>query len=480
MKSFLFSLLFTAVTVFAAITTEEGVLVLTDSNFDEAVAQNDILLVEFYAPWCGHCKSLAPEYAKAATELADSPAKLAKVDATENKEVAEKHAIRGFPTLKFFRNGKVSEYNGGRTASEIVSWMNKKSGPAAKTITTADELSALQEAHDAFVVGVFDDADSAEAKGFLGVAGADDSLVYAITTDAAVKSTLGVSGSSIVVLKTFDDKRNDMALSGAFDAAAVENFITGASTPLIQTFSQEAAKKIFSSPVKNHMLFFTDATSDHHAPTIATFTGIAEEFKGKALFINVPHTESRVLDYFGITAESLPALVLAEMAEDNMKKFPFVEELTSDNVKSFLNSFFAGTLKAHLKSEELDAADTTGDVTILKGKSFNELVMDNTKDVLVKFYAPWCGHCKKLAPVWEELGRRLKGNDDLVIAKMDSTANEIDVKGVSVKGYPTIYFFKGDDKAHPKKYESGREADDFVAYLKTNAFNKVTHDHDEL
>jgi protein disulfide-isomerase A1 len=59
------------------------------------------------------------------------------------------------------------------------------------------------------------------------------------------------------------------------------------------------------------------------------------------------------------------------------------------------------------------------------GTTFEAIVMDSSKDVLVKYYAPWCGHCKSLAPVWEELGQHYADNSDLVIAKFDATANEV-------------------------------------------------------
>jgi len=109
---------------------EEDVLVLTDENFDEAIKEFPHILVEFYAPWCGHCKKLAPEYSKAAAALkkSDTYVPLAKVDATEQKKVAERFGVQGFPTLKFFNNGEAMDYTGGRVEKDIVSWINKRAG----------------------------------------------------------------------------------------------------------------------------------------------------------------------------------------------------------------------------------------------------------------------------------------------------------------------------------------------------------------
>lgn len=108
------------------------------------------------APWCGHCKALAPEYAKAAQQLKDegSAIKLAKVDATVETSLGEKFGVRGYPTIKFFKDGKDMDYSAGRLAADIVNWLKKKTGPPATELKSKDDLEKLMK-EEVAVVGFF-------------------------------------------------------------------------------------------------------------------------------------------------------------------------------------------------------------------------------------------------------------------------------------------------------------------------------------
>jgi len=118
------------------------VIELTDSNFNKQVLDSkDVWLVEFYAPWCGHCQRLKPIYEEVATEL-KGKVKVAALDATENQVQANKYGVKGFPTIKVFVNGEPEDYNGGRTKEELVQFAMAKldeNAPAPEVIQITNE-----------------------------------------------------------------------------------------------------------------------------------------------------------------------------------------------------------------------------------------------------------------------------------------------------------------------------------------------------
>jgi protein disulfide-isomerase A6 len=117
----------------AAAAAKSAVLDLIPDNFDQVVLKsNKPALVEFFAPWCGHCKSLAPVYEELASlfESASSKISIAKVDADAEKSLGKRFGIQGFPTLKWFdgKSDKPEDYNGGRDLESLINFITEKTG----------------------------------------------------------------------------------------------------------------------------------------------------------------------------------------------------------------------------------------------------------------------------------------------------------------------------------------------------------------
>lgn len=127
-----------AIALLPALASAEAVVELTPSNFDSVVLKSGKpALVEFFAPWCGHCKNLAPVYEELATGFQHAVEKvtIAKVDADNHKDLGKRFGVSGFPTLKWFdgKSEKPVDYDGGRDLESLAKWVTDKTGLRLKS-----------------------------------------------------------------------------------------------------------------------------------------------------------------------------------------------------------------------------------------------------------------------------------------------------------------------------------------------------------
>ena len=452
---------------------EKDVMILTDSTFDKAVEKYEYLLVLFYAPWCGHCKKFHPEYEKAATVLRKENLYLAKVDATVEKKLAEKFEIQGFPTVKLFIKGQPIEYTGGRKESEVINWMRKKSGPATKELKTVDDVEKFQKDND--VVLVYFGSNKADIEEFTKVARKNEDFPFGIVESGDVIKKFAKAGT-VVLFKNFDEKKRELT---EVKEKAIDEFIDKYSAPKVMKFDEKAAQIIFGKALPAIMLYASEK-SEKWGEYEKLMRSVSDKLNGKLKVVLTDIKEgmaARLAEYIGIKENDLPSVRIADTRGD-FKKYNMVGEINEKNILKFVEDWENKKLKPHLKTAE-EPKENNGDVLIVVGKTFERDVIKNDKDVMLLFYAPWCGHCKALHPKYEEVAKKLKAkNPKLVMAKIDATENE--VESVNISGFPTVKFYPGNKKdKEPLDYNGDRSVEDIIKFIKTNAATPIVYEEEK-
>uniref|UniRef100_A0A6M2D5V7 protein disulfide-isomerase n=1 Tax=Rhipicephalus microplus TaxID=6941 RepID=A0A6M2D5V7_RHIMP len=231
---------------------EDSVLLLNDSNFEQAIEDHKLLFVMFYLPFVDDCQAMAPEFAKAAKQLEDagSGIKLAKVYASFEGHLSWEY-VRGIPTLMFYREGQLVRYSGNRTAEAMVQWVRKKAGNLAQPLFTADDARAFVDSAQVAVVGFFKNQTSVEAKEFLKAAYVLDHHVFAITSNDVVYRELGATKDGVMLFKKFDDRNTTLDMP--VTSENVQKFVQQNSLPLVVDFTNQNAPDVFSWPTRQYL-----------------------------------------------------------------------------------------------------------------------------------------------------------------------------------------------------------------------------------
>ncbi|KAG0376684.1 protein disulfide-isomerase precursor, partial [Mortierella sp. AD032] len=452
--------MFTGVSLIHA--AEPVVKVLTSENFKDVTNQK-FVLVDFYAPWCGHCQNLEPEYDAAAKMLReDEDIQLAKVDCVAEKELCKTYEVSSYPTLKIFREGIPRDYKGNRKSDGIISYLRKHAAPPV-TILTAETLPAFAESENVVVVAVLPANDPQREEVDKIARYYRDDFIFGV-----VEEHPDAKAPAVVLYKKFDEGKN--ILEGEITDAKLVSFVRANCLPMVDEIGATNYAHYMDAPVPLAYLFY--ANTQQRDQLKQGFEAVAKEWKGKLNFVYLDAIKYGAHAANVGLKEDWPAFAVQDV--NTAEKFPMEqnsEPITEERMRQHITDVLAGINKAKVKSEALPESND-GPVTIVVGHNYDEVVHNKDKDVLIEYYAPWCGFCKRLEPIYDELGGLYKGSN-VVIAKLDATANDLPASvPFAVSGYPTIKFKKAGQDNYID-YSGERTTAAFVNFLRKNAVNKV-------
>lgn len=352
----------------------------------------------------------------------------------------------------------------------MISYMIKQSLPAVSNLDK-DTITAFQSA-DKVVLVAYLDADDKEATEAFTNAATElrDNFLFGSTTDAALAKEAGVKAPAIVMYKSFDEPK--VVYDGKLDAEEIVQYVKTASIPLVGEVGPDTYASYMQSGIPLAYLFVAD--DDSKKTLVDAIRPVAEKFKGKINFATIDAVA------YGAHAGNLnlevgkwPAFAIQETTKNS--KFPFDQdtEISAKTIGKFVEEFSEGKIQPSIKSEPIPETQE-GPVHVVVAHNYKDLVLDSDKDVLLEFYAPWCGHCKSLAPKYEELAKLYFDNpefkDKVIIAKVDATANDVPDE---IQGFPTIKLFPAGKKDSPVDYQGSRTVEDLAHFIRDNGHFKV-------
>ncbi|RLV92895.1 Protein disulfide-isomerase [Spathaspora sp. JA1] len=476
----------------AAADPNSAVVKLSASNFTSFLQENPLVLTEFFAPWCGYCKMLAPEFTKAADALNTTHPniKLAQIDCTTEESICRDHGIKGYPTLKVIKDGAsqaAEDYSGPRDAQGISDYMIKQTLPSVQVPASAELLDKLvDEQIKPFVVQVNPSAATNATFGKIADQKRNDYTFISVEDKDLVKHL----GSRF---KNVDLTKADNLLvvhPGQFDEAAkfegetideetLAAFIAAEVVPYFGDITRDTYMAYMSSPLPLGYYFYK--TPEEREAIASDIAKVAKKYRGK---INIAGVDATLFgkhaEVINMNPDIVPLFAIHAVAENKkygVDQAAYPEGPSADVIAKFVDDFIEGKLTPIIKSEDLPTEEEkkANPVVKLVGKNYREILDDVSKDIFVKYYAPWCGHCKKLAPTWAELGEIFGSNKDdakVIIADIDHTNNDVDVP-YDIQGYPTLLWYPANGKLdaktglrEPVLFEGSRDLEGLLNFVK--------------
>ncbi len=366
----------------------------------------------------------------------------------------------------------------------------RQSLPAVSEVTSANH-EEFQKADKVVVVAYLPSSTAELAPVFSTAAEKHrDDYLFGLSTDQDLAAAAGVKPPALVVYRNFDEPRTEYPLPVSdLKVEDITEWVKELSIPVIDEVSGENYA-VYANSDKPLAYLFLDPSEDKDKHLEAIHP-IAKKFKSKLNFVWIDAVKfgehGRALN---LLESKWPSFVVQDLSKQLKYPLDQTKDVTPELVSEWVEQYLAGKLEPSLKSQAIP--ETQGSVYTVVGKTFEEVIMDESKDVFVEFFASWCGHCKRLAPTWETLGDKYAPIKDKITmyvpsilflllcclprflsAKYEAPENDLPADApFRVQGFPTLKFKPAGSRDFVD-YEGDRSLESLIAFIEEHAKNPL-------
>lgn len=291
----------------------------------------------------------------------------------------------------------------------------RQSLPAVGSITK-DTFDEFKEADKIVALALVESASDPLAVEFNATASKHrEDYLFGLTTDKEVFEATGVTPPAVILYRTFDEPATEYPYPiSSLTTADLENWIKDLAVPVLDQVNADNYQT-YAQSGKPLAYLFLDPSDTKKEEYIDLVKPIAAKYKGKVNFVWIDAVQ------FGDHAKALnlnepkwPSFVVQDLPKQLKYPYDQSHELEAASIEALVEGFLDGKIEPSLKSQPIPEEQKES-VVELVGKQFDDIVFDDNKDVFVEFFAPWCGHCKRLKATWDSLGDRYADVKDRLV-----------------------------------------------------------------
>ena len=453
--------------------SEKDVILIDEKNYGQIIHEHKYLLVLFYSKDDPNCQEIIPEFEKVASIAKKENFIVGKIESDTSPRIINYLKIEIFPSISLIKKTVPINYEGEKKPEAIMNWLKEQTKKEFKKLSTKEDLEEFKKQHELSFI-YFGKNEQVINEIYLAERKMDDMPMGQVETEELIKENASPEGNQkeyIILFTKYDKKKKYL-----FDIKSekIIEFFNLYFSPRVIDFTAQTSVILFAKRFPS-LVIFSLKREKHYEEVKKVLDNLWPKYNKKIKLFRSDIEEGmsvKLGEFCGVRENDLPKAYIIDPKGENPIKYRMEEEITEENLIKFVENWEKKQLKPYLRTED-EPEENDGDVFVVVGKTYKKEVINNDKDVLLYFFAPWCEHCKEFYPKYESLARKLKNkNPKLLMAKMDATEN--DIEDFAINKYPTIKFYPGNAKnKEPIPFSNRQSIDDLLNLIKEKGYHKV-------